>query len=247
MSSLEGQGGGAKAVRPGSGAMFDGIAGRYDMLNRVLSLGMDQSWRRRTIRALELSAGDRVLDLATGTADLALMATRLVPGLIVEGLDPSSNMLEVGREKVSEAGLSEAIRLVEGDAQALPYPDDAFRGTMIAFGIRNVPDRPKALREMARVTEPGGRVAILELTEPRGGLIAPFSRAWCRHAVPLIGALLSGSREYRYLQSSVAAFPPADEFSEVMGANGLSVIETVPMGMGACTLFVAQPLEEGAS
>jgi demethylmenaquinone methyltransferase/2-methoxy-6-polyprenyl-1,4-benzoquinol methylase len=94
---------------------------------------------------------------------------------------------------------------------------------------------------MARVTEPGGRVAILELTEPRGGLIAPFSRAWCRHAVPVIGALLSGAREYRYLQSSVAAFPPAAEFVEMMRANALEPIDTVSMGMGACTLFVARP------
>lgn len=241
MSSREGPDREASAIRPGSGAMFDGIAHRYDMLNRVLSLGMDQAWRRRTIRALALSAGDRVLDLATGTADLALMATSLVPGIVVEGLDPSPNMLDVGREKVAGAGLEDVIRLVEGDAQALPYPDDAFRGTMIAFGIRNVPDRPKALREMARVTEPEGRVAILELTEPRGGLIAPFSRAWCRHAVPLIGALLSGAREYRYLQSSVQAFPPAEEFLEMMRGNGLEPIETLPMGMGACTLFVARP------
>src|SRR5688572_25248039 len=151
------------SAREGSGAMFDGIARRYDLLNRVISLGIDQNWRRQTVAALNLRPGARVLDLATGTADLAIMAARKEPGARVVGLDPSQGMLEVGREKVARAGLTERVELVAGDAQSLPFPDGSFDGICMAFGIRNVTDRDRALREMARVTRPAGRIAILEL------------------------------------------------------------------------------------
>src|SRR5215471_6723981 len=128
------------APREGSGAMFDGIAARYDLVNRVISLGIDQSWRKKTVRALELAAGHRVLDLATGTADLAIQVAQTEPNLSVVGLDPSAKMLDVGREKVTRAGLSSRLELVQGDAQALPFEDDSFHSVCIAFGIRNVPD-----------------------------------------------------------------------------------------------------------
>ncbi len=145
--------------------MFDAIADKYDMVNRVLSLGLDQSWRRRAVRSLELGEGTgrAVLDLATGTADLALLIARLVPGANVIGVDPSSGMLNVGRKKVAEAELGARIDLREGDAESLDLPDASVSAITMAFGIRNVPDRAKALREMARVTKPGGRIAILEL------------------------------------------------------------------------------------
>lgn len=229
------------AGRPGSGAMFDRIAHRYDLLNRILSLGMDQSWRKRTIRALALAPGATVLDLATGTADMALMALRLHPGVTVTGVDPSLRMLAVGREKIAARGLDARIRLEGGDAEALPFADHAFDAVMIAFGIRNVPDRPRALAEMARVTKPGGRVAILELNEPRRGLLAPFARAWVRHAVPRIGAAISGEREYRYLQGSIEVFPDAEAFAATMRGAGLEIVAVEPLGFGACTLFVGTP------
>jgi demethylmenaquinone methyltransferase/2-methoxy-6-polyprenyl-1,4-benzoquinol methylase len=223
--------------------MFDHIAGRYDLLNRVMSMGIDQSWRRKTVAAMELPAEARVLDLATGTGDLALMIARIHPEARVVGSDPSSRMLKVGADKVARSGLADRVQLQAGDAQALPYEDDSFDGCCIAFGIRNVPDRSAALAEMARVTKPGGRIAVLELGEPSIGWLSPIARFHVRKVIPKIGGMLSGSREYKYLQESIAAFPSADDFAKQMQACGLNVLDVKPVTFGACTLFVAEPLE----
>jgi demethylmenaquinone methyltransferase/2-methoxy-6-polyprenyl-1,4-benzoquinol methylase len=225
----------------GSGAMFDAIAARYDLMNRLLSFGIDQRWRSKTARALSLTPGARVLDLATGTADLALRVAREEASCHVVGLDPSARMLEVGRRKVAQQKLSERVELVQGDAQSLPFDARSFDGVCIAFGIRNVPDRPKALREMARVTRPGGRIAILELSEPDGGLLAPFARFHVHTLVPTLGALLSGAREYRYLQRSIAAFPKASDFAEVMASSGIDLLALTPLTFGVCHLYVGTP------
>jgi demethylmenaquinone methyltransferase / 2-methoxy-6-polyprenyl-1,4-benzoquinol methylase len=224
----------------GSGQMFDGIAARYDLVNRVISLGIDQSWRRRTVRALRLRPGARVLDLATGTADLALLVANSEPSAHVVGVDPSEKMLAIGRGKVEKAGLAPRIELVVGDAETLPFPDRSFDGVCIAFGIRNVPDRERALREMTRVTRPGGRIAILELSEPRRGILGPLARFHVHTVVPYVGALLSGAPEYRYLQRSIAAFPPAEEFAERMRAAGLTVVAAEPLTFGVCHLYVGE-------
>jgi demethylmenaquinone methyltransferase/2-methoxy-6-polyprenyl-1,4-benzoquinol methylase len=234
------------APSPGSGEMFDQIAGRYDMLNRLMSMGIDQSWRRKTVAAMELPAQARVLDLATGTADLAMMIARIHPDAEVVGSDPSARMLEVGVEKIERAGLTERVALEVGDAQALPYEDDTFDGCCIAFGIRNVPDRRAALREMARVTKPSGRIAVLELGEPSVGWLSPLARFHVRKVIPRLGGMLSGSKEYKYLQESIAAFPPADAFASMMEESGMKVLESKPLTFGACTLFVAQPEEVAA-
>jgi len=226
---------------PGSGEMFDHIAGRYDLLNRLMSMGIDQSWRRKTVAAMRLPSGARVLDLATGTADLALMIARLHPDAHVVGSDPSSRMLEVGAEKLARSGLADRVELQLGDAQALPYEADSFDACCIAFGIRNVPNRSVALAEMARVTKPGGRVAVLELGEPSVGWLSPIARFHVRKVIPRIGGMLSGSREYRYLQESIAAFPSSDEFAAQMEASGLQVLDVKPLTFGACTLFVGEP------
>lgn len=225
----------------GSGEMFDNIADRYDLLNRIISLGIDQSWRRRTVDALNLTETSHALDLATGTADLALLIAQRVPGCRITGVDPSTKMLAVGQEKVARAALAERITLAEGDAQALPYEDNTFDGTTIAFGIRNVPDRLLGLREMARVTKPGGRIAILELSEPQGGLMGPLARFHVHTLVPWLGSLLSGAKEYRYLQKSIAAFPPAEEFAGTMREAGLDVLEVTPLTFGVAHLYVASP------
>ena len=235
---------GTDQPRGGSGAMFDRIAHRYDLLNRVLSLGIDQRWRRRAVRSLELDGRTpRVLDLATGTADLALLIAREHADAHVTGLDPAERMLDVGRAKVREAGLEERVRLVTGDAQSLPFPDDHFDGVTIAFGIRNVPDRARALREMGRVTRPGGRIAVLELSEPGPGPLGRLARFHVHTLVPWIGGLLSGAREYRYLQQSIAAFPSAPEFVRLMEGAGLAMVRVQPMILGVCHLYVAQPAE----
>lgn len=228
-------------IREGSGAMFDRIAHRYDLLNRVLSLGIDQRWRRRAVRALALDGRPaRVLDLATGTADLALLIARQGPDVRVTGLDPARRMLSLGRDKARAADLADRVQLVVGDAETIPFPDAHFDGVTIAFGIRNVPDRDRALREMRRVTRPGGRVAVLELTEPRGGVLSRVARFHVHRLVPWIGGLLSGSREYGYLQRSIAAFPPAAEFASMMHDAGLEIVTVDRLILGVCHLFVGR-------
>lgn len=230
----------AAAPRPGSGAMFDGIARRYDPLNRLMTFGLDRSWREKTVRSLALPENARVLDLATGTADVALLLARRHPDASVVGLDPSEGMLEIGRSKVAARGLAGRVALEAGEAENLPYKNASFDGVTIAFGIRNVEDRPRALREIARVLRPGGRLAILEANEPRG-LLAPLTRLHLRILVPLLGAFLSSGKEYRYLQTSMEAFPPPERFAALIETCGLRVLRCESLGFGTCTLYVATP------
>ncbi|HSI04990.1 MAG: bifunctional demethylmenaquinone methyltransferase/2-methoxy-6-polyprenyl-1,4-benzoquinol methylase UbiE [Myxococcota bacterium] len=219
----------------GSGAMFDRIAGRYDRLNRIISLGMDRGWRERLVLAMKLPAGARVLDLATGTADVAIAVADMHRDARVVGLDPSANMLDVGRVKTAAYG--ERIELVLGDAQALPFPDATFDAACISFGIRNVPDRAKGLSEMRRVVKPGGRVVVLELGEPKGGPLAFFARLHVHHIVPRLGAYLSRAPEYRYLQRSIAAFPQPEDFAVMMADAGLSEVGIERLAFGAAHIY----------
>ncbi len=228
-------------VLGGSGAMFDGIAKRYDLLNRVMTFGIDQRWRRRAIALLALPANARVLDLATGTADLAIMTAQLHPDAHVTALDPSRGMLAVGAQKVAAAGLQTRVSLVVGDAQALPFPDASFDGVTMSYGIRNVPNRLVALREMTRVVRPGGRIVILEATEPEPGLLTWGARLHIRVVVPRLGAWLSGApAEYRYLQKSISEFPSPAAFAELMRQAGQDVVAVVPLLLGVSHLWVAR-------
>lgn len=228
-------------VTAGSGAMFDGIASRYDLMNRLMTFGIDQRWRRQTVDMLQLSGGVRVLDLATGTADLALLVAKRLPASKVVGLDPSANMLSVGQSKVRKAGLQSRVELVHGDACQLPFEDASFDGITMGYGIRNVPDRPRALREMSRVLKPGARVCILETGEPSGPL-GLAARLHMRVMVPAMGRLFSGApAEYRYLQQSTSTFPKPERFSEIMEGSGLRVLQVVTLLAGASHIYVATP------
>jgi demethylmenaquinone methyltransferase/2-methoxy-6-polyprenyl-1,4-benzoquinol methylase len=230
----------------GSGEMFDTIAHRYDLLNRIISLGVDNRWRRRAVEALNCRPDHKVLDLATGTGDLAILTTQSYPGVRVVGLDPSPKMLEVGEQKIKKLHLDGRISLQQGDAQQLPFEDQSFHGISIAFGIRNVPDRAQALREMRRVTKPGGRIVILELSEPRNGVLGPLARFHIHSVVPWVGSLISGQKAYHYLQSSIAAFPPPEEFASMMREAGLQVLEVAPLSFGVSCLYVATPAKPEA-
>ena len=224
----------------GTGAMFDHIAGRYDLLNRLMSLGMDGRWRKALVRALACGGDAKVLDVATGTGDVAMAIARAHPDARVVGLDPSAGMLAVAHRKITQKGhgLEARIALTVGDAQAMPFPDDRFDAACVSFGIRNVPDRARAIREMVRVVKPGGRVAVLELGEPRGGPMAPLARFHIRRVVPWLGARLSGGAEYSYLQRSIAAFPPPAEFAALLEASGLREVGVRSLAFGATQLFV---------
>jgi demethylmenaquinone methyltransferase/2-methoxy-6-polyprenyl-1,4-benzoquinol methylase len=221
--------------------MFDAIAARYDLLNRLLSFGIDRRWRRRLVERLELRPGALVLDHATGTADLAISIARSHPEVRVIGVDPSAEMLRIGRAKVEAGGLAARVSLETGDAENLSgFAERSVDAISMAFGIRNVPDRARALREMARVTRPGGRIAILELSEPRG-ILGPLARLHVHQIVPWLGSLLSGAKEYRYLQRSIAAFPPPQVFADLMRENGIVVGRVEPLTFGVCHLYVGTP------
>jgi demethylmenaquinone methyltransferase/2-methoxy-6-polyprenyl-1,4-benzoquinol methylase len=226
-------------ARPGSGEMFDAIAPRYDLLNRLLSLGLDQGWRRKTVEALALPPGGTALDLATGTGDLAIRIARAHPDARVIATDPSRGMLDVAVEKARPLG--DRIRFAVGDAQAIDLADGSVDAVSIAFGIRNVEDRPRALREMARVTRAGGRIAVLELSEPERGPLAALARFHIHEVVPRIGGAVSGSAEYGYLQRSIAAFPPPPVFAAAMHDAGIDVLSVEPLTLGVVCLFVGTP------
>lgn len=222
----------------GSGAMFDRIARRYDLLNRLMSFGIDKIWRRKLLAALPKHG--HILDVATGTADVAIAIAQQDQSITVTGLDPSVGMLEVGVEKVHACGLKKRVSLEVGDAQKMPYNDNQFAGACISFGIRNVPDRTLGLSEMVRVTEPGGQVVVLELSEPKGGIMAMLARFHVHHVVPFLGALISGDKEYRYLQKSIQAFPASDKFVGMMEHAGLVNVSAKRLTFGTAHLYVGQ-------
>ena len=221
----------------GSGAMFDRIAARYDLLNRLLSLGTDVGWRKRALARLALHGPVRLLDLASGTGDVALLAARSLPAAEVVGLDPSEGMLAVARQKARAAHLDARVRFVAGDAQALPFDDASFDAITMAFGIRNVPDRPRCLREMHRVLRPGARAVVLELSEPRGHVLSPLARVWNRSVVPRLGALVASADAYAYLDSSIRAFPRAEAFAATMAIAGFASVRFERLSFGAAVLF----------
>ena len=190
--------------------MFDRIAPVYDVMNRAMTAGLDRRWRRETAEAV-VSPGDRVLDACCGTGDLAVAAQHA--GGVVTGLDFSERMLERARRK------SGAVEWVHGDALALPFADDSFDATTVGFGVRNLADLDRGLRELHRVLKPGGRIGVLEITSPRGWL-RPFYRLWFDGLVPLAGKLLPGGSAYTYLPASVRRFPGAEDFAELMQTAG---------------------------
>jgi demethylmenaquinone methyltransferase / 2-methoxy-6-polyprenyl-1,4-benzoquinol methylase len=215
-------------------AMFDAIAPRYDVLNRVLSARVDVAWRRQAVRALQLKPGDAVLDLATGTADLLLEELRAGAVRSV-GADLSFGMLRLAGPKIVGHGRTE--RVCQGDAERLPFADGAFDGASIAFGIRNVLDRAQGLREMRRVVKPGGRVVVLEFHDTTG-LVGSAFRVYFNHILPKIGALVSSREAYSYLPKSVANFESPAAFVDLMRTSGLRDVASRPLTFGIAWLHV---------
>ncbi|MBI4843343.1 MAG: bifunctional demethylmenaquinone methyltransferase/2-methoxy-6-polyprenyl-1,4-benzoquinol methylase UbiE [Nitrospirae bacterium] len=219
--------------------MFTTIAHRYDFLNMVLSLGIDKCWRRFAINQLPKSDNARYLDVATGTGDVALEIVKRIPGSKVNGVDFSEGMLDVGNEKVSNAGLSDRISLDFGDATALPFGDNTFDGSIIAFGIRNVQDYKKGVSEMGRVVKRGGRVVILEFTTIQHPLIKPLYRFYISKVIPFIGEVVSGKRgAYKYLPESMLAFPSPDELKKTMEGTGLADVKYYKLTLGIAAVHV---------
>ncbi len=218
--------------------MFDAVAPRYDLLNRVLSFGIDQYWRTQAVRLLADEQPTRVLDVATGTADLALEAQRRLHPREVVGVDLSAEMLRYGRKKIERNGLSSRIALVQGDAAALPFDDNAFDAALVAFGVRNFEDLEAGLRGIGRVLRPGGRLVVLEFSSPRSTPIKQLYGWYSRHILPRIGGALSPDQgAYEYLPSSVAAFPDGPDFLTRMSESGYSDLLWRPLTFGIASLY----------
>jgi demethylmenaquinone methyltransferase / 2-methoxy-6-polyprenyl-1,4-benzoquinol methylase len=197
-------------------SMFDRIAPVYDAMNRVMTVGLDQRWRRLAVKAV-VNPGDRVLDACCGTGDLAIAAQRRGAATVV-GLDFSQRMLDRAARK------SQKVEWVRGDLLALPFEPASFDAATVGFGVRNVADLEQAFRELRRVLRPRGRLAILEITQPRG-VLKPFFSVWFDRVVPLLGKLLPGGRAYTYLPASVRRFPAAEELTGVLKACGFTDVE----------------------
>ncbi|MDX2037436.1 MAG: ubiquinone/menaquinone biosynthesis methyltransferase [Isosphaeraceae bacterium] len=221
--------------------MFASIAGRYDFLNHLLSLNIDRSWRRFTTRTVPPEPGVPVLDCCTGTADLALEYDRAGKGRSqVVGSDFCREMLLVGRKKVEAAQASSRVILVEGDTQRLPAADDTFGVVSVAFGLRNVSDTVKGIDEMIRVARPGGRVAILEFSKPRPGVLRGLYMFFFRKVLPRIGQTVAPNRHeaYDYLPKSVLEFPDGQEMLDLMASRGLTGLQSHALTFGIATLYV---------
>jgi demethylmenaquinone methyltransferase/2-methoxy-6-polyprenyl-1,4-benzoquinol methylase len=211
-------------------AMFDRIAPVYDAMNRTMTAGLDRRWRRITAETV-VRPGDDVLDACCGTGDLAIACARV--GANVTGLDFSERMLERARRKAPE------LEWVAGDLLALPFADAGFDAATVGFGVRNVDDLERALRELRRVVRAGGRLAILEITRPRG-LIAPFYRFWFDGVVPLLGKLLPGGSAYTYLPASVRRFPGPEELAQLIAAAGFANVRYRTFAGGIVALHTAE-------
>ena len=229
--------------------MFDAIAPRYDRLNHLLSAGFDRRWRRLAVEALNLRDGARVLDVCTGTGDLAMAVSRhrSAPRAVL-GVDFAGAMLALGQRKLRLAGLSRVVRLVRGDACRLPCPSETVDAVTVGFGIRNVAETSRAVEEIFRVLAPGGRVAILEFGEPRVPVLRSIYLWYFRRILPLVGRLLSKHVEaYAYLPASVSAFLGPDALAALLRATGFSEIRVDRLTCGVVYLYVGRKPADSSS
>lgn len=221
--------------------MFDGIAPTYDALNHLLSLGIDRGWRRKVVKMAAGNSPRAILDVATGTGDLAIALARKIPEAHVVGVDISENMLALGREKVARRELDERIVLRAGDAEALGFEEGEFDCVTVAFGVRNFGDIPKGLREMQRVLRPGGSCFVLEFSEPTVPLFSRVYRLYFHSVLPWMGRLISRDRAaYDYLPRSVDAFPAPERFSEMLREAGFTAIRVRKLTFGVAYIYEAE-------
>lgn len=222
-------------------SMFDRIAFRYDFLNRFLSGGIDIYWRKRTIRELKNLNPKSILDVATGTADMALMMHKYLAPQKITGIDISTGMLEIGRQKIAKAGLQNAIELFTGDSEAIQFADNSFDAITVAFGVRNFENLEQGLREMLRVLKPGGRLAILEFSQPKTPGIRQLYSLYLKIVAPGLGKMLSSSREaYQYLNDSVQAFPEGPALVRILDQTGYKNTRFRRLSLGICTVYIGE-------
>lgn len=220
--------------------MFDSIAPAYDFMNRAMTMGIDRLWRHKAVRLLRDCQHDDILDIATGTGDLAIKLARELDPIAVTGVDLSEGMIEIGRAKVAKEGLQEVVTLGIGDCLLLPFTDASFDAVTCAYGVRNFADLLAGYREMHRVLRPGGRAVILELSTPTSPMVRPLYNFYTRHVIPTVGRLVSKDvRAYSYLPESIAAAPQGDAMTAIMLEAGFSQARAIPLTMGVCTIYEA--------
>ena len=221
--------------------MFDNIAPHYDLLNRVLTLGIDQSWRKKAIHSLLEDNPKVILDVATGTADIAIMIAKELQAKKIVGLDISKEMLEIGQKKIEKKGLQELIRLEQGDSENLSFESNTFDAVTVAFGVRNFENLELGLKEILRVLKPGGKAVILEFSKPSYFPFKQIFNGYFKYILPLIGKLKSKDpAAYRYLYESVQVFPNGKEFVKVLEKTGFKSNQWKSLSLGICAIYIGQ-------
>ncbi|MBK7561856.1 MAG: bifunctional demethylmenaquinone methyltransferase/2-methoxy-6-polyprenyl-1,4-benzoquinol methylase UbiE [Chitinophagaceae bacterium] len=218
--------------------MFDKLAGKYDVMNRFLSARTDIGWRKKAIRLLKKDRPRRILDVATGTADMAILACRMLDSCSITGIDISEGMLELGRKKIEKEGLGEYIHLQSGDSETINFAENTFDAVMVAFGVRNFENLENGLTEMWRVLKPGGRLIVLEFSKPRRKVVKSLYNLYMGMVAPQVARWFKQNKEaYQYLNESANAFPDRQLFTDILKKAGYSETEYTPLSLGICCIY----------
>jgi demethylmenaquinone methyltransferase/2-methoxy-6-polyprenyl-1,4-benzoquinol methylase len=219
-------------------AMFDKIAFRYDFLNRFLSAGIDVSWRKKAIKQLQPLQPQNLLDVATGTGDVAILAQKILHPKKIIGIDISQGMLDIGRKKIEKLGLQNHVELVQGDSETISFPDDSFDAITVAFGVRNYQNLEKGLAEMLRVLKPGGKLVVLEFSRPKQFLFKAVYNVYMNTIAPGFGKLIAKNKDaYQYLNESVQRFPEGQQFIDILKNVGYSSTYSKILTLGICSIY----------
>jgi demethylmenaquinone methyltransferase/2-methoxy-6-polyprenyl-1,4-benzoquinol methylase len=221
--------------------MFNDIAGRYDFLNRFLSAGIDIRWRKKALNQLKGLAPKYILDVATGTGDVAIMASRLLNPDKIIGIDISDGMLDIGRKKTAKLGLQGSIELLNGDSEAINFDDNSFDAVTVAFGVRNFQRLEKGLSEIKRVLKPGGKLVVLEFSKPKMPFIRSVYNFYMKIVTPNMGKIFSKNRDaYQYLDESIKKFPEGEKFTDILDNLGYKKTYYKPLSLGICSIYCGE-------
>jgi len=220
--------------------MFNKIAPRYDFMNRLLTFRIDVLWRRKAVKLVKPYFPKQILDVGTGTGDFAIEMAKILSPEKVIGIDIAETMLQIGRKKIEHKGLSSLIEMQEADSENLPFADESFDVASSAFGVRNFENLEKGLSEMLRVLKPGGRILILEASDPKNMRMKGLYNLFMKRICPAIGGLFSENKAYDYLNRSVAVFPAGNEFVSVLQKVGFTQGKCIPLTMGVASIYIAQ-------
>lgn len=238
------------SIKPFSGAgskkeqvseMFDRIAGRYDFVNRFLSVGIDVSWRKKAIREFKKDHPQHILDVATGTGDMAIRAAKMIMPQKITGIDISEKMLEIGRKKIAVEKLDTQIELLSGDSERINFPDNSFDGVMVAFGVRNFENLQQGLAEILRVMKPGAKLVVLEFSKPKIPGIKNLYNLYMSIIAPEVASMFKQDKKaYEYLNESAKAFPDRKNFVDIISRVGFNEAKFRPLSLGICCIYTAR-------